>query len=167
MIEGNINLKQFDNFHLELDYEVPPEPTVGFNYLYLEDAERYINENITAHIARKLPLELENYINTCFEKLSYIKLSVQKMLPGMILPYHTDKYGFYLSQHKEYSITNVKRIIVFLEDWKPGHISEVNDQSHTNWRAGDWISWQGSTKHMAANIGYNNRYTLQITGIII
>lgn len=84
----------------------------------------------------------------------------------MILPYHHDKYGFYFSKHKELTVDNIRRIIVFLEDWRCGHISEIAGESHNNWKAGDWISWAGSTAHMAANLGPYDRYTLQITGII-
>jgi len=33
-----------------------------------------------------------------------------------------------------------------------------------NWKAGDYAIWTGNTKHFAANIGVDYRYTLQITG---
>ena len=29
---------------------------------------------------------------------------------------------------------------------------------------GSWFSWQGSTKHMAANLGETDRYVIQLTG---
>jgi len=165
MIKGNIDLQQFDDFHLKLDYEIPPQSTVGFNYCYPNDADRYLHENITAHIARQLPNEVEDYLHNYFDSLSDIKTSVQKMLPGMILPYHRDKYGYFLQQNPGLQASDIQRIIVFLDKWMPGHISEIAGDPHTNWNKGDWITWFGSTEHMAANLGVHDRYTLQITGI--
>jgi len=37
-------------------------------------------------------------------------------------------------------------------------------ESIVNWKAGDWAMWIGDTRHFAANIGIEYRYTLQITG---
>jgi len=51
-----------------------------------------------------------------------------------------------------------------LEDWKPGHYLEVNGKPYVNWQAGDTVEWAYDTPHMAANIGLEDRYTLQITG---
>jgi len=38
------------------------------------------------------------------------------------------------------------------------------DLSYNLGKSGDWISWNYDTPHMAANIGTEPRYTLQITG---
>ena len=54
--------------------------------------------------------------------------------------------------------------MVFLEDWRSGHIMEVDDQQLTGWKAGDWVGWRYDTPHLAANLGTTDRYTLQITG---
>ena len=56
------------------------------------------------------------------------------------------------------------RIVVFLEDWKSGHISEVNGVQVSNWHAGDYMLWESDCPHLAANIGLDKRYTLQLTG---
>jgi hypothetical protein len=84
---------------------------------------------------------------------------------GTILPTHQDLYRRYVDvfdlQGKEHSI---RRAIVFLEDWQPGHYAEYNSQPFVNWSAGWAIEWQYDTPHMAANVGTAPRYTLQITG---
>jgi hypothetical protein len=64
-------------------------------------------------------------------------------------------------QNKE---TTIRRALLLLEDWKPGHYLEVAGQPYVNWRAGDVIEWAYDEPHMAANIGLEDRYTLQITG---
>ncbi len=54
--------------------------------------------------------------------------------------------------------------MLLLEDWKPGHYLEVEGKPYVNWRAGDTVEWVYNTPHMAANVGLEDRYTLQITG---
>lgn len=165
MIEGNIDLQEFDNFHYGLDYQLHPNPQSGFEILNNESQKRYNLDSLISYIGRDIP----NCVTDCVCKnfnLNEISLSVQKMLPGMILPYHSDKFNYYLSQYPNLKINQIKRVIIFLEDWKAGHISEIDGASHTNWKKGDWISWIGATPHLAANLGFEDRYTLQITGII-
>ena len=58
----------------------------------------------------------------------------------------------------------MKRVLVFLEDWKSGHYFELDGIPIVNWKAGDYYQWTGATKHMASNIGVDDRYTLQLTG---
>jgi hypothetical protein len=87
------------------------------------------------------------------------------MPTGTVLPVHGDLYMKYIDlfglQGQESSL---RRAIVFLEDWKSGHYFESMGQSLTGWVAGTVIEWPYDTPHMAANIGLEPRYTLQITG---
>ena len=53
---------------------------------------------------------------------------------------------------------------MLLEDWKPGHYLEVDSKPYVAWKAGDTVEWVYDLPHMAANIGLEDRYTLQITG---
>ena len=87
------------------------------------------------------------------------------MRTGTVLPTHQDSYKKYIElfdlagqEHR------IRRAIVFLEDWKSGHYFEGMGQPLTNWCAGTVIEWLYDTPHMAANIGIEPRYTLQITG---
>jgi|AntAceMinimDraft_12_1070368.scaffolds.fasta_scaffold04382_4 hypothetical protein len=166
MIQGNIDLSQFDNWHRELTYKAHYAPLTGFQFVDPYDYDRYKHESIIAHIHKGLDLEKENYFKKQFSKSKNPLFAIHKMLPGMILPYHTDQYAYFLKTNPDITIDQVYRIIVFLEDWKPGHISEVEYDSHTKWKAGDWFFWLGKTPHMAANFGHIDRYTLQITGYI-
>jgi hypothetical protein len=94
-----------------------------------------------------------------------IGTSYYKMKTSTILPTHSDLYVKYIKIHnlqgKEHRI---RRAVIFLEDWKPGHYSEINGQGVVNWCAGDVLEWEYDTPHAAANIGIEDRYTLQITG---
>ena len=94
-----------------------------------------------------------------------IGTSYYRMNTGTILPVHGDLYLRYIDlfnlQGQEH---NIRRAIVFLEDWKPGHYFEAMGVSNTDWKAGQVVEWSYDAPHMAANIGLDPRYTLQITG---
>lgn len=102
-----------------------------------------------------------------FEARGYnnVGTSYYRMDTGTILPVHQDLYKKYIElfdlQGKEDSIY---RAIVFLEDWQSGHYLEIDHEPITGWRAGDTVEWRYDVPHMAANIGLQPRYTLQITG---
>ena len=96
-----------------------------------------------------------------------IGTSYYRMNTGTILPVHSDLYLRYVKlfnlQGQEHRI---RRAIVFLEDWKSGHYFEGAGKPITQWHAGDAVEWNYDTPHMAANLGLEPRYTLQITGHI-
>jgi hypothetical protein len=91
--------------------------------------------------------------------------SYYRMNAGTVLPTHQDLYLKYIDifklQGREHTI---RRAIIFLEDWKPGHYAEYMNQAFVNWHAGAVIEWTYDTPHLAANLGLDPRYTLQITG---
>jgi hypothetical protein len=94
-----------------------------------------------------------------------IGTSYYRMMPGRILPTHSDLYRKYIEvfnlQGQEHTI---RRAVIFLEDWQSGHYFEGNGEPLTKWCAGDTVEWNYDTPHLAANMGFEPRYTLQITG---
>ena len=94
-----------------------------------------------------------------------VGLAFYRMPTGTVLPTHADTYKKYIElfnlQGREQTI---HRAIVFLEDWKSGHYLEVRGVPMVDWRAGQVVEWVYDVPHMAANIGLEDRYTLQITG---
>ena len=94
-----------------------------------------------------------------------IGTSYYKMTTGTVLPTHSDLYLKYIDlfdlRGREHTI---RRAVVFLEDWQPGHYAEYQNQAYVNWKAGSVVEWSYDTPHMAANLGTTPRYTLQITG---
>lgn len=94
-----------------------------------------------------------------------IGIAYYRMPTGTVMPVHSDLYKKYIEvfnlQGQEQSI---RRALVLLEDWKSGHYLEVNGIPVIDWHAGQVIEWEYDTPHMAANIGLEPRYTLQITG---
>ena len=88
-----------------------------------------------------------------------------RMDTGTVMPVHGDLYSRYIKifnlQGQEHTI---HRALVLLEDWKSGHYLELSGTPIVNWIAGTVAEWQYDELHMAANIGLEPRYTLQITG---
>lgn len=96
-----------------------------------------------------------------------VSTSYYRMDTGTVLPTHSDLYVKYIDlfdlQGQEHKI---RRAIVFLQDWQPGHYAEYMNEPFVKWTAGTVIEWPYDTPHMAANLGLTPRYTLQVTGHI-
>jgi hypothetical protein len=79
-----------------------------------------------------------------------------KLYPGEFQIMHIDPHTV--------DVKNLVRYTIFLQDWEPGHIFVWDDKYISNYKAGDMYEWNDPmTVHGPANIGYNPRYTLQIT----
>ena len=100
--------------------------------------------------------------------LEHVGVSYYKMTPGDNLPYHRDIYKKYINIFNLWTRNSrIWRYIFFVEDWKPGHIFEIDGTLFPNWKAGDWVAWRYDVPHMAANLGNEDRYTIQLTGVEI
>ena len=86
-----------------------------------------------------------------------------KMTTGVIMPTHVDHFNTYTARF-DVEWKDECRGLVMLEDWKPGHYLEMLGHGIVNWQRGDYYVWTADTPHAAANIGIDDRYTLQITG---
>jgi hypothetical protein len=95
--------------------------------------------------------------------LENVGTSFYRMSTGIILPNHRDTYKKYRELFGV-SVHQIQRIIVFLENWRSGHYFEIEGTPIVDWQAGDYVWWRGDAEHMAANLGTEYRYTLQITG---
>jgi hypothetical protein len=102
-----------------------------------------------------------------FESLGWkdIGTAYYRMTSGTVMPVHEDRYVKYIDLFDLCGQEpTIRRALVLLEDWSSGHYLEVMGQPHVNWTAGTVVEWVFDTPHMAANIGLEPRYTLQITG---
>lgn len=91
--------------------------------------------------------------------------SYYRMVTGTVLPTHQDLYLKYIELYNLQGLEHtIRRAVVFLEDWQPGHYAEYNDEPFVNWCAGAVVEWTYDVPHMAANLGNTPRYTLQVTG---
>ena len=86
-----------------------------------------------------------------------------KMKTCQSLPTHQDAYTTYAKKF-DLEQDQIRRAVVFLEDWKSGHYFEIDGEPLMPWRAGDWVAWKSDVPHHAGNYGVDSRYTVQITG---
>lgn len=128
-----------------------------------QDADRYRGRIGLSHYNSQTIAQQFGLVGQ-FDWLSDCVYAVHLMPPGHLLPNHSDHYQTYSQRRGIQDLASIMRVIVFLQDWQPGHILQIDQTLHTEWKAGDWVSWSGTTSHLAANLGSTNRYTLQITG---
>jgi hypothetical protein len=161
------NLDVFwDDEYKSLDYIQEPynDPT---------DVDRWISQGYQTKICGDLcdmrsrqPSWNHRFIEH-FESLGWKDLGTAyyRMTSGTVMPVHEDRYVKYIDlfdlQGQEHTI---RRALVLLEDWCSGHYLEAMGQPYVDWTAGTVVEWVFDTPHMAANIGLEPRYTLQITG---
>lgn len=114
----------------------------------------------------RLPAWAYQFINIYTEMgWKDVGLAFYRMTTGTVMPVHQDLYVRYIERFELAGQEhNIRRALLLLEDWQPGHYLEVNGNPYVNWHAGDVVEWLFDTPHMAANIGLADRYTLQITG---
>ena len=150
--------------HLEYIQEPFNNPT---------DVARWISQGYQSKICgdlcdmrHRLPTWNDKFIQH-FESMGWrdIGCAYYRMTSGTVMPVHSDRYKRYIEvfnlQGREHTI---RRALILLEDWKSGHYLEVMDMPFVKWTAGQVVEWNYDTPHMAANLGIEPRYTLQITG---
>jgi len=98
-----------------------------------------------------------NLINQAF--------SWYRMMPGDIIPEHSDTYANYC-RYYNVSKSRAVRVLVLLQNWQPGFLLEVDGKSYSHYDAGTFVMWHADCPHMAGNLSSVPRYTLQITATI-
>lgn len=86
------------------------------------------------------------------------------MEPGDIIPIHRDHF-YMLKTKKNVPVESCIRYLIMLEDWKPGHMVQLDDWALTGWKAGDLWYFDHTVPHWAANCGTENFYTCQVSTV--
>jgi hypothetical protein len=152
----------WDNSFKELSYQYLPHKDQDMVNKWVLQGYTNMNLNgavcdIRGHVFAKRFVDFFNWANT--------GAALYQMNTGDTLPVHRDHY---ITYQKVFDITDtgvIWRAIVFMEDWKSGHYFEIDNTPVFSWRAGDFVVWNYDVPHMAANLGIEPRYTLQITGM--
>jgi len=85
--------------------------------------------------------------------------------PGQILPWHYDRH-FMLKNLYPDDKRMIARILVFMQDWKIGHVLQIHDDLLVKWKKGQAVIWHPDTYHVSANIGLETKWTCNITGFV-
>lgn len=155
--ENNI---QRTALHLNLPYETVKD--------WLDDPEFSCYKESVVELRtlknNQLSTEIREFISNLLG-LRNPNIFLQDLKPGGITPWHIDG-----KKHLEYNLKEseehlVERHIIFLEDQKPGQIWQINED-FIKWKIGDILTWDQSTSpHGTANIGYDSRPVLMVTGV--
>jgi hypothetical protein len=152
---GHNDYKEFPYIKQPLmDSEIEVWKNQGYDYVKSFSGSMYDNRN-------PMPKWIERF-NSIFD-LKNMTYNFYKMSQLEIMPEHVDHFQTYMKLF-DAKYENVVRILVMLDDWKPGHYLEIDGVGVVNWVAGDYFMWDSDVPHAAANIGIEDRYTLQITG---
>jgi hypothetical protein len=126
------------------------------------------------------PIVLQSFDSACpewahkikdmFPNIHYKKVSVNCLTPGCFIPPHRDE----LFKLKQFAITNnintthmsAIRVNILLQDKKHGHFLDLNNKVLGDYAKGDYVYIIPGVLHSVANIGHENRYTLQISGFV-
>ena len=101
------------------------------------------------------------------KKLSIEPVTVSTILqpPGNVIPLHRDTFYKIKKQYPD-NKRKIVRCNIYLEDWKPGHFLQYNDEIDTHWSKGDGHMWDENVLHIGANAGMEDKYTLQVSGFL-
>jgi len=89
--------------------------------------------------------------------------------PGNVIPLHRDTFFQIGQRHPDRKELKV-RAIIYLEDYKMGQFIQYrkNNQWVTsdNWSHSEGFMWDSSIIHLSVNAGFENKYTLQVSGFL-
>jgi hypothetical protein len=96
--------------------------------------------------------------------------------PGDVTAWHTDIFAPYhdllpdnLANSDDSTVgqdRGLRRIIIALEDWTWGQCFMFGAQTWAQWHAGDVVYWPFGTPHCAANMGFDPRICMSVTGTL-
>lgn len=98
--------------------------------------------------------------------MDVVSISSIRQHPGCVIPWHRDTFYQISKRWPDRNELKV-RANIYLQDWRMGHIIQYNDTIDTHWSAGDGWLWDSSILHLGANVGMQDKFTLQISGFLI
>ena len=153
-----------------------------------EELKELINKELSGHlVARNSKMEL---VGTTINLLQVIKEAVYMMVLNQVI---SDKQAYkpsateffenyednYLASCKKttelvfvfvedilnnYFPNNYTYLNLFLQDRLMGHYFEMEDKTWLDYKRGDYTIIEPNKTHLVANLGYQQRFTMQITG---
>lgn len=94
--------------------------------------------------------------------------------PGEVTAWHTDIFSpshEFLADDTDHmdeasvgKDKNIRRVLIALQSWQPGHMMQFGKTFWIDWYPGDVISWEYGVPHGSANMGYQPRISVSITG---
>jgi hypothetical protein len=105
------------------------------------------------------------YIIPQFNFLNNVAVAINYFKPGQYLPLHIDIFEKYIKIYNV-PIDKIVRYVVMLEEGISGQILQIEDNFFTNWNPGDCFGWDYLKTHAFYNLSLEDRYAIQITGVL-
>lgn len=103
----------------------------------------------------------------CKRDLKNIDIQYYKMIPGSN---NSDQKTNHENYIKTYGLQNntdaIYHFIFFIENRMSGQILEIYNRL-IDWKAGDYVAYKHGTPYISANLGLNDRYTIELTGVVV
>ena len=114
------------------------------------------------------PVWANNVILLFDSWLKYSMVTINKLTPGCFIPPHRDTL-YRIRQKVSNENIDVSslvpvRINLFLQNKELGHMFEMEGKFLDEYKQGDFAIITPNKVHSVANLGYINRYTMQLTG---
>lgn len=90
-----------------------------------------------------------------------------KQMPGNVLPWHSDNFYKIAQQYPDVDRQKMVRANLFMQDWKIGHILQIEKDVISNWKQGSGFMWSSGVYHLSGNLGLEDKYTLQVSGLLL
>lgn len=102
--------------------------------------------------------------------MEVITVSTIKQPPGCVVPFHRDTFFQISKKYPERKEPKV-RANIYLENYKMGQFIQYEldgkFETSTNWKAGDGFLWDSNILHVSSNAGFQDKYTLQVSGFAL
>lgn len=95
--------------------------------------------------------------------MEVVTVSSIKQPAGQVIPWHRDTFFQIKKKFPDDQRLKV-RANIFLQDWKMGHVIQYGDTIDYNWKAGQGHIWDSEVLHLGANVGFEDKFTLQVSG---
>ena len=171
MIRGNVDLSFLTDSMLESTVFVEKNHVDHANGLWKElgiTAPNFpVNSAVVHQSFNDQCPSWAHTIKDMFPWLQYRLVTINKLEPGSLIPPHRDM--FYrlreLTDGVDVSGMVLVRVNVLLQDKKYGHFLDIDNVALSDYRKGDYVYIQQGVIHSVVNAGFENRYTLQVTGL--
>jgi len=101
--------------------------------------------------------------------MQVVTVSTIKQPPGCVVPYHRDTF-FQISQRFPDRKERKVRANIFLNDYRMGQFLQYKldgkFETCTDWKAGEGFMWDSDILHVSANAGFQDKYTMQVSGFL-
>jgi len=172
MIKGHINIPDITYSLLEQTvFTERTETREAGGYwqtLGVETPNFPVGADIVYQTFENLPTWATDIASQFSDWVFHYMVTINKLPPGCFIPPHKDTL-YRITQKVRNNCIDVSnmvpiRINLFLQDRELGHIFEMDGILLNKYAQGDYLVITPDKVHSVVNLGYLNRYTMQITG---